>query len=112
MIRKLQITFDAHSQMGGVTENRFVCEELLTEERPIQIINSFFCRLPFRLRLGSRSVFKIRGIVPARITGINSVDIPNAEVQKKLLGHPQHPPPEPPEFASDVLITLNPVNLK
>lgn len=112
MIRKPQITFDAHSQKGGTREDRFVGEELLTEKGPIQIINSFFCRLPFRLRLGSRAVFEIRGVVPARIAVINSVDIPNVEVQKKLLGHPQQPSSVPPEFASDVLITLNPVKLK
>jgi len=112
VIRKPQITFDAHSQRGGTTEDRFVGEELLTKKGPIQIINSFFCRLPFRLRLGSRAVFEIRGVIPARIAVINSVDIPNAEVQKKLLGHPPHPLPVPPEFASDVLITLNPVKLK
>ena len=112
MIRKTQITFDAHSQKVGSTEVRFIGEELLTEKGPIQIINSFFGRLPFRLRLGSRSVFEIKGLVPARIAVINSVDIPNVDVQKKLLGHPPHPAPVPPEFASDVLITLKPVTLK
>ena len=109
MVCKRQITFDAHSQKVGFTEDRFVCEELLTEKGPIQIINSFFCRLPFRLRLGSRAVFEIRGVVPARIAVINSVDIPNVEVQKKLVGNPPHVRPE---FASDVLITLKPVKLK
>jgi len=109
MIRKPQITFDAHSQTCGTIEDRFVGEELLTEEGSIQIINSFFCRLPFRLRLGSRAVFEIRGVVPARIAVINSVDIPNSEVQKELLGRP---PRVRPEFASDVLITLSPVKLK
>jgi hypothetical protein len=109
MIRKPQITFDAHSQTSGTTEDRFVGEELLAEEGPIQVIDSFFCRLPFRLRLGSRAVFEIRGAVPARIVVINSVDIPNAEVQRELLGNPPHVRPE---FASEVLITLKPVKLK
>lgn len=109
MIRKPQITFDAHSQMGGTTEDKFIGEELLTEKGSIQIISSFFCRLPFRLRLGSRAVFEIRGVVPARIVVINSVDIPNAEVQEELLGRPLRVRPE---IASDVLITLSPVELK
>jgi hypothetical protein len=109
MIRKPLITFDAHSQTTGTSEDRFVGEELLAEEGSIQIINSFFCRLPFRLRLGSRSVFEIKGKVSARIVVTNSVDIPNDEVQRELLGHP---PQVRPEFASDVLITLEPIKLK
>lgn len=109
MIRKFLITFDAHSQTGGTREARFVGEELLTQKDSTQIINSFFCRLPFRLRLGSRAVFEIRGVAPARIAVINSVDIANAEVERKLLGNPPHVRPE---FASDVLITLKPVKLK
>lgn len=112
MIRKPQITFDAHSQACGFTESRFIGEELLAEKEPLQVINSLFCRLPFRLRLGSRAVFEVKGVVPARIAVINSVDIPNVDVQKELLGHPPRPSPVPPEFASDVLITLNPVKLK
>jgi hypothetical protein len=89
-------------------EDRFVGEELLAEKEPLQIINSLFFRLPFRLRLGSRAVFEVRGVVPARIAVINSVDIPNAEVQEKLLGSP---PRVHQEFASDVLITLSPVDI-
>jgi len=109
MIRKTQITFDAHVQMGGTTEHRFVGEELLSERGLIQITNSFFCRLPFRLRLGSKAVFEVRGVVPVRIAVINSVEIPNSKVQRKLL---VNPPFEHPEFASNVLITLKPVTLK
>ncbi len=108
MIRKTQITFDAHSQNTGTTEVRFVCEDLLTDKGPIQIISSFFCRLPFRLRLGSQAVFDVKGVVPARIAVFNSVDIANAKIQRKLLGNPPHVRPE---FASDVLITLKPVKL-
>jgi hypothetical protein len=101
--------FDAHSQTAGSMEDRFVGEELLAEKGPLQVINSLFCRLPFRLRLGSRAVFEVRGVVPARIVVINSVDIPNAEVQKKWLGPPLRVRPE---LASNVLITLNPVKLE
>lgn len=113
MIKKTQITFDAHSQTGGSMEVRFVNEELLTKEESIQVVNSFFCKLPFRLRLGSRTVYEIKGTVPARMAVINSIDIPNIEAEKKLLGNP--PPINPtrinPKMASDVLVTLNPVKI-
>ncbi len=105
MIKKPLITFDAYSQKGGIEEVRFLCEELLAEQGPIQVVNSMFYRLPFRLRVGARAVFDVNGVIPARIVVINSVDVPIAEVEGRV------PKITHPELASDVLITLNPVTL-
>jgi DNA-binding phage protein len=108
MIRKSLITFDAHSQIGGTNEVRIVGEDLLLEKEPIQVISSVFWKLPFRLRLGRRTEFKVGGITPSRIVVFNSIDIPETENQKR--------PPDPkiqsdPEMASTVLMTLDPTKI-
>jgi len=109
MIRKSQISFDGHAQVGGSIDEMYLNEELLDEKDAIQVINAIYFRLPFRLKLGRRTVFDVTGVVPARIIVINFVDIPNIEKEKKIIGNP---PKENPDFASNVLIILKPKKLK
>ncbi len=108
MIRKSTIIFDAHTHETGSKEVRFTGEDLLHENDPIKVISSLYCRLPFRLRLGLRTVFDIGGITPARITVINSVGIPNAPSQQPLTDLELR---KKPAIASNVLITLSPKKL-
>jgi hypothetical protein len=108
MIRKTQITFDGHAQVGGSMEVVFVGEELLSEKGPLNLVNSLFFRLPFRLRLGARLAVQVNGVIPARIVVLNSADIPNPQSQRDLLGTMWKVRPE---MASDVLVTVRSIEL-
>ena len=108
MISKSMIYFDGTAQTGGGREERYLREELLSEEGGLELVRSLLLRLPFRLRLGSRATFDVKGTIPARITVINSVDIPSVEVGAQLL---QPLSPTIAQLASDVLITLRPLKL-
>ncbi|HUT59609.1 MAG TPA: hypothetical protein VNA25_17320, partial [Phycisphaerae bacterium] len=74
---------------------------------PLQVVNSVFWKLPFRLRLGPRAVFEVGGVLPARIAVINSVDFTDTRIQEELA----RPRSARPEIASDVLVTLKPVKI-
>lgn len=108
MICKTLITFDSHSQRGGVSEVRFLGEELLAETDPLQVTNSVFFRLPFRLRIGPIADFKIGGKVPGHVTVLNSIGSISDAAQKELNIRAQAAKPE---FASDVCITLAPIKI-